>query len=309
MTDTRVVTLLFTDLADSTALSQRVGADAADALRRAHFQLLRDALADSATGKQVKNLGDGIMAVFDSPSDAIACSVAMQRAVQRHNRRPSAEPLGLRIGIHVGEVALEADDYFGIAVVVADRLCKAADPGQIVVSGAVRMLASGRGGHGYLDLGARDLKGLAEPVGTFAVPWEQTVDATPASISRGNLALVVAREVAAHATVAMFVVDADGTLVFYNEAAEEILGRRYKDAGALRLEQWVSAFNPDTDDGRPIAADSMPLSVALVRRQASSMTMRIREIGGTRKAISVMAFPLLAGDECAGAVAIFWTEP
>jgi hypothetical protein len=85
----RVVTLLFTDLVGSTELLQRLGDDAAEELRHVHFSLVRQALT-TAGGDEVKTLGDGLMAVFASPVQAVRCAVEVQRAIEEHNRKPSA---------------------------------------------------------------------------------------------------------------------------------------------------------------------------------------------------------------------------
>ena len=77
MARTETVTILFTDMVGSTALASRLDPDAADAVRQAHFALLRQAIADHG-GVEVKNLGDGVMATFTTPSAAVACAVAMQ---------------------------------------------------------------------------------------------------------------------------------------------------------------------------------------------------------------------------------------
>src|SRR6266508_3559168 len=97
LTGPEIVTLLFTDLVGSSELLDRLGEEAADELRRAHFALLRDAVG-SHGGSEVKNLGDGLMAVFGSAVDAVACAVAIQRAVSAHNSRPAAQELSLRVG-------------------------------------------------------------------------------------------------------------------------------------------------------------------------------------------------------------------
>lgn len=173
---TRVVTLLFTDLVSSTEISQRLGEDAAESYRRAHFRILREAVAAQG-GEEVKNLGDGLMVVFESPSDALACGVAMQQGVEHHNRRAN-ERIELRVGIHMGEVTQEDEDYFGTAVVVAERLSKAAGPGQILASDVLRLIVGSRGGHAFLDLGSLELKGVPEPVGAVEISWEPAAAAS-----------------------------------------------------------------------------------------------------------------------------------
>jgi class 3 adenylate cyclase len=82
---TENVAVLFTDIVGSTELSQRLSAEAADAVRREHFTILRQAITE-AGGTEVKNLGDGLMVVFPSTSAALGCAVAMQQGVEQGNR-------------------------------------------------------------------------------------------------------------------------------------------------------------------------------------------------------------------------------
>src|SRR5437868_6131979 len=121
MADTQTVTLLFTDLVGSTALSSTLDREEGEALRRTLFALLGSAVS-GAGGVVVKNLGDGLMVAFTSPTRALACAVAMQQAIHRHNRRNNAS-LAIRVGCALGEVVEEDGDFFGDAVVEAARLC------------------------------------------------------------------------------------------------------------------------------------------------------------------------------------------
>ena len=82
---TESATILFTDQVGSTELSQRLSAEVADDVRRGHFSILRQAIAE-AGGSEVKNLGDGLMVAFGSASAALGCAVAMQQGVERDNR-------------------------------------------------------------------------------------------------------------------------------------------------------------------------------------------------------------------------------
>ena len=138
-------------------------------MRQGHFSLLRQALA-ATDGAEVKNLGDGIMAVFASSSAAIACAVAMQQGVEEDNRQ-AADALGLRVGLSGGEVTVEDDDYFGDPVVEAARVCALCNGGQIVITDAVRFMVGRRSSHPLTPLGDRELKGLPDPVALFAVSW------------------------------------------------------------------------------------------------------------------------------------------
>ncbi|MGH9037661.1 MAG: adenylate/guanylate cyclase domain-containing protein, partial [Acidimicrobiia bacterium] len=134
-----VVTLLFTDLVGSTELLDRLGDDAGEQVRRTHFRLVREAVV-GAGGQEVKNLGDGLMVVFESAVAGVGCAVAIQRTMEEHNRKQPGQTLSVRVGLHVGEPMRDEDDYFGTAVVVAKRLCDAADGGQILASELVRGL-------------------------------------------------------------------------------------------------------------------------------------------------------------------------
>jgi class 3 adenylate cyclase len=163
--------VMFTDLVGSTELRLRLGEDAAETLRSRHDRLLTESV-ESHHGRVVKRLGDGIMASFVSCTDALAAAVTIQQAVDLSNRRAGGERLAVRIGVSVGDLSLDGDDCFGLAVVEAQRLESAADPGSIWCADVVAHLARGRGGHTFESLGALSLKGLADPLVASAVLWE-----------------------------------------------------------------------------------------------------------------------------------------
>ena len=166
---TGIVALLFTDLVGSVALSERLGRDADEAMRKDHFALLREAIGAHG-GHEVKNLGDGLMVAFASSNDAVEAAVAIQKRVAE---RPSETvvDLQLRIGIHVGEPVLDGHDYFGKPVAVASRLCNAALGDQILVSDLVRGLS--RTPELFTGQETRTLKGMVEPTTTWRVDWRQ----------------------------------------------------------------------------------------------------------------------------------------
>jgi class 3 adenylate cyclase len=163
-------TILFTDVVASTELAQRLSPDAAEEVRRRHFSILRQRIAE-AGGTEVKNLGDGLMVVFASASAALACAVAMQQGVERDNRN-QVHSVGLRVGLSGGEVTREDDDYFGDPVVEAARLCTACESGQVLAGEVVRAMAGRRNHHECRPLGELVLKGLSEPLETVEVLWE-----------------------------------------------------------------------------------------------------------------------------------------
>jgi class 3 adenylate cyclase/tetratricopeptide (TPR) repeat protein len=166
----QMVAVLMTDLVGSTAMADRVGPEAAEELRTEHFALLRGALERSG-GSEVKNLGDGLMVVFDSAVQSLACAVAMQQAIEARNRR-AEEQLGVRIGVSLGEATAEDGDYFGEPVVESARLCARSEGGQIILNSLVRQLAGSRDSHSFKSLGGLELKGISEPVQVFELEWE-----------------------------------------------------------------------------------------------------------------------------------------
>jgi len=169
---TRTVTVLFTDLVGSTVLSQRVDVQTADSLRATHFGQLRSE-AESVGGTVVKNLGDGVMVVFDTPTAALVCAVGMQQVVDRSNRG-AEHPLAMRVGLAFGEVTESDGDFFGDPVVEAARICAAAVGGQIIATDVVRAVAGRRVAQSLVSIGPLELKGLSEPVECVEVRWEPT---------------------------------------------------------------------------------------------------------------------------------------
>jgi class 3 adenylate cyclase len=163
------ISVLFTDLVDSTALSSGLGATKAEELRRAHFTLLRAPVAKHG-GREVKNLGDGIMAVFPSAGAALDAAVMMQQGVDRHNRSGAAATLRIRIGVAAGDCIDEDDDYFGEPVIQAARLCASADGGQILAAAVLGALAP-RGRHELKPVRALELKGLPDALPAVEVVW------------------------------------------------------------------------------------------------------------------------------------------
>ena len=167
---TENVAILFTDVVGSTELSQRLSPETADEVRRNHFSILRQAIAQ-AGGTEVKNLGDGLMVVFASASAALACGVVMQQGVERDNRGRE-HSVGLRVGLSGGEVSQEDGDYFGDPVVEAARLCATCESGQVLAADVVRAMAGRRSRHQCRPIGGLVLKGLPDPVETVEVFWE-----------------------------------------------------------------------------------------------------------------------------------------
>ena len=167
-----LVAVLFTDLVGSTKLMSKLGEREFDEVRRQHFAALSKAVAAHG-GEEVKNTGDGILAVFPSAGEAVEAAVAMQQATVRQR---GDVRLSMRVGVAVGDATLEGGDVFGAPVVEAARLVATAQAGQIFATAVVRMLAGSRSGAVFNDVGSLELKGLPEPVALCEVAWEPSVD-------------------------------------------------------------------------------------------------------------------------------------
>jgi PAS domain S-box-containing protein len=124
-----------------------------------------------------------------------------------------------------------------------------------------------------------------------------------------HLVLILAREFASNLATPTLIADAEGTLVFYNEAAEEVVGRSFAEAGEMPLDDWAATFEPRTAGGEPISPEQRPTRRALDERRPAHEVFRITSTDGVERDVAVTAFPLFAhGEEFVGIVAIFWRE-
>jgi class 3 adenylate cyclase len=166
--DPAIRTILFTDIVESTALTQSLGDDAAMQILNLHNRVVRNALTDSG-GREVKHTGDGIMASFVSAAAAVKCAAQVQRDIAAHEENRD-QVIRLRIGAAAGEPVEEHDDLFGCTVQLAARLCARAEPEQILVSHGVVELCLGKKFR-FEEAGELSLKGFAQPIRAHAVMW------------------------------------------------------------------------------------------------------------------------------------------
>ena len=127
-----------------------------------------------------------------------------------------------------------------------------------------------------------------------------------------HIVLIVARELAVNIATPLFIVDDAGTLVFFNEAAELLLGRTFRAIGDLPAREWMTLFRAETPEGVPLTPDDRPLAAVLQRRVPVHRRMVITAADGIRRRLVVTAYPLMpTRDRVVGAIAIFWedTEP
>jgi len=125
-----------------------------------------------------------------------------------------------------------------------------------------------------------------------------------------DLVLIVARSFATKLATPTLIIDARGDLVFFNDAATEVLGRSYTEIGALQAGRWQELFEPRTLDEEPMTAEQTPGGVALLERRPVNGSFAMRGLDGREREITVTAFPLFSHpDEVVGSMSIFWELP
>src|SRR5262249_61796612 len=120
--DPGIRTVLFTDVVNSTTLTQSLGDEAALAMLGVHDTIVRDALS-AVGGREIKHTGDGIMASFISAAGAVRCAIQIQRELDKHAKANPDRSLRVRVGAAAGEPVEQHDDLFGATVQLASRLC------------------------------------------------------------------------------------------------------------------------------------------------------------------------------------------
>jgi len=155
--------ILFADIAESTAMTERLG-DAAFREKARRLDGALRAIIRGHAGAPIdgKLLGDGVLATFTSASQAIAAAMACGKAGEDGG-------LALHVGLHAGDVIREENNVFGGAVNIAARICALSGPGEILVSDVVRGMARTSAGVAFEDRGERALKGISEPLRVFSV--------------------------------------------------------------------------------------------------------------------------------------------
>ena len=133
-------------------------------LRRIVRELIDPSIAEHH-GRLVKTTGDGFIAIFDSPVEAVRCGIVIQQSmVGRNAALPPQQAILYRIGVNLGNVILDSNDVFGDGVNVAVRLEGIATPGQLYISGGVYEQIKHKVVCGYQSLGDRQVKNITDPV-------------------------------------------------------------------------------------------------------------------------------------------------
>jgi PAS domain-containing protein len=128
------------------------------------------------------------------------------------------------------------------------------------------------------------------------------------SFAQMPIELILMRQLASYLVMPVFIVDRDGTLVFYNEAAQLLLGKSYEENDEMPLQDWGTTFRPRREDGGVIPPEDLPLAVALRERQPIHLEpLVIQSEDGVERRLAVTAFPLVSHQkDTLGAAAIFW---
>jgi PAS domain-containing protein len=120
------------------------------------------------------------------------------------------------------------------------------------------------------------------------------------------LLLIQARNLITDLALPALLTDHEGRLLFYNEAAGALLGRRFEEVGPMQREDWAHEYGPFDDDGRAIAADSLPLGRALRGGRPAQGSFRVRLGDRGLQEVEVSALPLVDSERYDGSLIVFW---
>ena len=124
-----------------------------------------------------------------------------------------------------------------------------------------------------------------------------------------DLVLILAREFASNLAAPIYIADADGTLVYFNEAAERIGGRSFAEAGEMSIRQWAELLRPRSIDGKPLQREEMPGGIAFKERRPAHARLRIAGLDGVEREIATTAFPLFGPDGAFNGIMVtFWEQ-
>ena len=122
-----------------------------------------------------------------------------------------------------------------------------------------------------------------------------------------DIELILSRQLAECLSIPIFITNTEGSLLFYNEPAEEILGKRFEDTGEMPVEVWSTIFQPLDDKGNPLNPEDLPLVKTLTNATPDHGSIWIKSLKGDNHKISITSYPLIGrGGRFIGAVAIFW---
>ena len=122
-----------------------------------------------------------------------------------------------------------------------------------------------------------------------------------------EIEMILVRQLASYLAMPIFIVDPVGTLVFYNEPAEPILGRRFEETGEMPMSAWSTIFEITDERGVPMAPKELPLAIALAEQRPAHRVLWLRGLDNVQRHIEATCFPLIGqANRYLGAIAIFW---
>jgi PAS domain-containing protein len=125
-----------------------------------------------------------------------------------------------------------------------------------------------------------------------------------------SLPLILARELASNLSTPMFLMDAAGNLVYFNDAAEQLIGRPFAEVGQISASDFGEVLELTDCDGQPLRRRDSPAGIAFFRRQPAHLTLMATGYDGVRRKVHATAYPLFgAGEEMHGVVNVFWQAP
>src|ERR1700736_1671818 len=165
----RLAAIVAGDIAGYSRLMQIDEEGTHNRVKRIERDLIEPSIAEHH-GKLVKTTGDGFIAIFDSPVEAVRCSIVIQQnLVGRNAALPRDYWIEYRIGVNLGDVIIETDDIYGDGVNIASRLEGIAHPGQVYISGGIYEQIKNKLVCGYESLGDRKVKNITDPVRVYRV--------------------------------------------------------------------------------------------------------------------------------------------
>jgi formylglycine-generating enzyme required for sulfatase activity/class 3 adenylate cyclase len=165
----RLAAIMSADIAGFSRLMEHDEEGTHARLKRCRRDIIEPTVAEH-NGHVVKHVGDGFIAIFDSPLEATRCAIVIQQTIAARNAAvPKNLWLQYRIGINLGDVLVESDDIYGDGVNIAARLQTAATPGEVNISGGVYEQVKNKLVCGYQSLGDEKLKNITDPVRIYRV--------------------------------------------------------------------------------------------------------------------------------------------
>ncbi|MGD0477649.1 MAG: adenylate/guanylate cyclase domain-containing protein [Nitrososphaerales archaeon] len=166
--------IMFADLADYTALTQRNERHALELLEE--YRAVTREVLPRFHGREVKTVGDAFLVEFSSALEASQCAIEMQRRLHERNRNVGeADRLLVRVGIHIGDIERKGSDILGDAVNIGSRVYAIAEPGGVCITRQVFDQVWNKLGNHLSEVGKREVKNVDFPIEVFSIdlPWNE----------------------------------------------------------------------------------------------------------------------------------------